>query len=64
VNCSNPNCTREIRRGERYVAIDRHIETETNGNFIDRARGHRNVVKVEDAEMVAAYHLECAPPKS
>jgi hypothetical protein len=58
VSCANQNCNRGIRRGERYVAI------ETKANLIERARGHRDVVKVEDAELVAAYHLECAPPKS
>jgi hypothetical protein len=45
-------CTKEIRRGETYVADARHRERVT----------WTGAVKVEDAELVAAYHEQCAPP--
>lgn len=61
MNCANQNCGREIRRGERYVYINRHIEVAAKPNLIERVRGHRDVIKVEDAETTAAYHLACAP---
>lgn len=51
MNCTK--CGGEIRRGERYVAIDRHVERQ----------GRFGAVKVEDAELMAAYHLGCAPAK-
>lgn len=61
MNCADPNCNGEIRRGERYVSINRHIEVAEKPNLIERVRGHRDVIKVEDAETTAAYHLACAP---
>lgn len=64
MKCANPNCDEDIRRGERHVTVNRHIEVETSGNLIERALGRRDVVTVEDAELVAAYHLRCAPPKN
>lgn len=45
-------CGSEIRRGDKYVAIDRH--TEHVGRF--------GSVKVTEAELLAAYHPACAPP--
>lgn len=56
VKCSNPACNGEIRNGERYVAFDRHIERVSRS-----LRYPRGAVTVEDAELVAAYHLGCAP---
>lgn len=47
-------CEREIERGEKYVAYARHIERV----------GRLGAVKVEDAELTAAYHLGCAPAKA
>jgi hypothetical protein len=44
-------CESPIRRGERYMAEGRHIERE------DRL----GRIKVEDAELVVAYHLRCVP---
>lgn len=49
MNCTA--CGGEIRRGERYVAFERHTERE----------GRFKSVKVEDAELTAAYHMACAP---
>lgn len=52
MNCTG--CNREIKRGDRYVAVDRHVERV----------GRFGAVIVEDAELVAAYHMECAPDDS
>lgn len=61
MNCANQNCGLEIRRGERYVSINRHIEVSVKPNLIERVRGRNDVVRVEDAETTAAYHIGCAP---
>ncbi|MGI5422965.1 hypothetical protein [Actinomadura luteofluorescens] len=46
-------CEREIGRGDKYVAVTRQTERV----------GLLGAVKVEDAELVAAYHPSCAPRK-
>lgn len=45
-------CGKAIKRGERYVAVDLHVE-----------RQGRFSVKVEEADLLAAYHVGCAPAK-
>ncbi len=47
------DCDREIKRGERYVAVTRQEER----------IGRLGAIKVEDAELVAVYHPACAPAK-
>lgn len=61
--CENQNCRKAIRPGERYVAIDRHIEVSAKPNLVDRIRGRDEVVKVENAELIAAYRVGCEPPR-
>jgi hypothetical protein len=45
-------CREPIRRDSHYVAVDRHVETV----------GRFGRITVKDAELAAAYHLDCAPP--
>ena len=46
-------CGEKIKRGERYVADTRQLERV----------GRQGAVKVEAAELVAAYHEVCAPAR-
>jgi hypothetical protein len=49
MNCDG--CRRQIKRGEEYVTVLRHIESV----------GVFGAVKVKDAEVLAVYHLDCEP---
>jgi hypothetical protein len=51
-NLTCAGCGGEIPRGAQYVAFDRHLERE----------GRRRRVTVDEAELLSAYHLLCAPP--
>jgi hypothetical protein len=57
VNCTG--CGTEIRRGEEYVALNRHIEV-LGRRFYER----QDSVTVMDAEGLANYHLRCEPPNA
>jgi hypothetical protein len=46
-------CEREIPRGDQYVAVTRQTERV----------GRLGAVKVQDAELIAAYHPGCVPAK-
>lgn len=46
-------CGNEIKRGEQYIAYPRQRER----------IGRLGAVKVEDAELLAAYHPGCEPEK-
>jgi hypothetical protein len=46
-------CAARIGAGEKYVAFNRHVER------VDRD----GAVTVDEAEMVTAYHLMCAPDR-
>ena len=54
MNCTT--CGGEIRRGEKYVSINRHVER-LERKFLSVA------VTVTEAEDLATYHLACEPQR-
>lgn len=57
MNCTK--CGGEIRRGEEYVALNRHVEVERGRRFYERPS--EGVITVKDAENLATYHRRCEP---